>query len=317
MRLVLSFAFFAAAAPAFAAPVYDAPDDVASVIRVEKQNAVDFNLNRLMSGYAPDAVVYDTTGPTIFKGHDQVLGDFKAGEAGITSVWASFPSITVFSDGTMACAATQMSFNVTRTGGVKSQLNMRQLDVLRKVNGKWLVLQEHISFPTDPKSGRSLIDAPQTPAAALSFTENPFAGPPVAPDLAAGQIKDWVTAFATTPTVDGVLNLMGPGDQALIFDMFAPAPLQGQKAILAAYTPGFAQLAGASVSYVDFGAVSDGYIGGEIDTQSLRMKMKNGTAQSWKLRESDCLHQVGGRWYSVFDEVSFPPDWKTGKAIMN
>jgi hypothetical protein len=45
--------------------------------------------------------------------------------------------------------------------------------------------------------------------------------------------------------------------------------------------------------------------------------MKDGSTVNWLLRQSDCLHNVGGHWLSVFDELSFPMDPKTGKAVMN
>jgi hypothetical protein len=34
------------------------------------------------------------------------------------------------------------------------------------------------------------------------------------------------------------------------------------------------------------------------------------------LRESDCMHRIGGKWYSFFEMNSFPMDPETGKSIM-
>ncbi len=317
MRRTLSLVLAIIATPAFAKPVYNSAADVQAITRIEKTNANELNINAVIANYSSNAVLYDFAGPGIFKGHDQIISEFSTRTKPVKNLSVSFPSINVFSDGAMACAAVQMVDEVTLKTGAKSQLSLRQLDVLRKVNGKWRVVQEHISVPTDPKTSLALTDAPVTPATPIEFPTNPFAGPRGVRAGAQAQIKDWTVAFADAPSADAVLKLMGPGDHLLIFDMFFPAPVQGQKALLTAYAPGFAQLASASVSFDDFNADSDGYIGAQIDTQRLAVKLKNGGTMVWTLRQSDCLHQVGGRWFSVFDALSFPLDVKTGKAVMN
>jgi hypothetical protein len=53
-----------------------------------------------------------------------------------------------------------------------------------------------------------------------------------------------------------------------------------------------------------------------MDTQKLAIKLKNGSTLNWEIRQSDCLHNVGGKWYSMLDELSFPADMTTGKAVM-
>jgi hypothetical protein len=151
----------------------------------------------------------------------------------------------------------------------------------------------------------------------VAFDENPFAGPPVDPMIARLQIKRWMEKFANAASADEVPGLLGPGNDFMIFDMFAPAPLQGKPAVLAVYTPEFAPIKSFKARFTDFTADSDGYIGAQIDTQNIDVLMKNGTAAKQRLRQSDCLHYAGGKWYSVFDELSFPVDLQTGKAVMN
>ena len=123
--------------------------------------------------------------------------------------------------------------------------------------------------------------------------------------------------FATTFTVPGFLNLVGPGNNELIFDTFAPAPLHGQATLTAAYAPVLAQVASVDASLPQFFALSDGWIGAQQDKQILTIKMKNGSTLHWTLRQSDCLHYEDGNWYSVFDELSFPVNLKTGQAAMS
>ncbi len=39
--------------------------------------------------------------------------------------------------------------------GSKTHLVVRFTDVLRKSAGKWLIVQEHVSFPVDPTTGKA------------------------------------------------------------------------------------------------------------------------------------------------------------------
>jgi ketosteroid isomerase-like protein len=317
MRLALSLVLILAAAPAFAKPVYNAPADVQAVTQLEKKNAAELDMGQLLAGYAPDLVVYDLIAPGLYKGRAQFVKNVQPQLAAVKSLTLSLPSINVLSDGTMACAAVQMHFDTVFKNGSTSSVGYRQLDVLRRLNGKWQVVEEQLSFPADPKTGLSLPNAPQTAVAPIEFSTDPFAGRRVSVATAKAQIKDWVVRFAVATNLDDTMALMGPGDDEVIFDMFSTVPLQGRQAITAAYAPLVARMASVAVSFPDFRADSDGYIGAQIDTQKLVIKMKDGSTVNWLLRQSDCLHNVGGHWFSVFDELSFPMDPKTGKAVMN
>jgi ketosteroid isomerase-like protein len=218
------------------------------------------------------------------------------------------------SDGSMACAALQMHFDAVTKSGSKISLSLRQLDVLRKIDGKWLIEEENASFPADPKSGKSLTDYAITVPGPMDWGANPFPGPRVSEAEAKAGIRAWVQAFATAPDIQGALALVGPGDAVLFFDLFATAPLQGSQAIAAADGPGFAPIASVGADFTDFRADTDGLLGAQIDSQVLTIKMKQGSMATWQLRESDCLHYVNGKWYTLVDELSFPIDEKTGKA---
>ena len=44
---------------------------------------------------------------------------------------------------------------VTDKDGKAFTLVFRFTDVLRKMNGKWLIVHEHLSFPVDPETGKA------------------------------------------------------------------------------------------------------------------------------------------------------------------
>ncbi len=43
----------------------------------------------------------------------------------------------------------------TAKDGSKTHAVVRTTDVLRKSNGKWRIVQEHVSFPVDPTTGKA------------------------------------------------------------------------------------------------------------------------------------------------------------------
>jgi len=64
-----------------------------------------------------------------------------------------------------------------------------------------------------------------------------------------------------------------------------------------------------------FVAASDGRFGIQIDTQDIKLTLRNGTTTTLSLRQSDCLRRTASGWKSFFEMISFPVDAKTGKAI--
>jgi ketosteroid isomerase-like protein len=321
MRLTLtalSLNLTLAAAPALAAPpVFNAPKDVAAITALEKFNAISLNTSAVVANYAPGAVVYDIMLPGVYQGRAQITAGFAPQLQAIKTLATTFPSMDVFSDGTMACAATQLHFSVVLKSGTSLHASVRELDILQKTGGRWQVSLQHFSYIADPKTGKMILDWKMTPAPALQWSASPFTGSPAPASTRAASIRAWTMQFATVGTVPDFLNLLGPGDNELVFDTFAQAPLHGQAALTAAYGPGLAQVTSASASLPQFFELSDGWIGAQQDTQILTLKMKNGSTAHWTVRQSDCLHYANGKWYSVFDELSFPLDLKTGQAAMS
>ena len=43
----------------------------------------------------------------------------------------------------------------TRANGSKKDLNVRVTDVYRKIHGRWLIVQEHVSVPVDIGTGKA------------------------------------------------------------------------------------------------------------------------------------------------------------------
>ena len=114
------------------------------------------DLNRVMAMYTKDehAVYFDAFVPRQYVGYTAYRKDY----ANFFKLFPG-PSSSTISDlrvtasGTLAYASSIDRWTVTGTDKKAVTMIFRSTDVFRKVNGKWLVIHEHLSFPVDPVTG--------------------------------------------------------------------------------------------------------------------------------------------------------------------
>ena len=114
------------------------------------------DVDGIMSVYAPDVFVFDVVPPRQYSGWDAYKKDWQ-------SVFSSFagPATNTVSDlnitvvGPVAYAHYIDDGTMTAADGTKSHMVVRSTDVWRKQNGKWLIVQEHNSFPVDLATGKA------------------------------------------------------------------------------------------------------------------------------------------------------------------
>jgi ketosteroid isomerase-like protein len=204
---------------------------------------------------------------------------------------------------------------VTKKDGTEMKMALRQLDGLKKVNGSWLIVQQHISLPIDQKAGMGLINASMPARGLLQWPAQPLPGPATTPALAKKEIRSWLTVGALSPDVNSLMKYYGPTDDVLVYDL-GPQEFRGLKET----RDGFAAVMNMTAPHMDlkeFEVDSDGNLGVQIDTQQVSLTPKGGKPISFTLRQSDCMRHVGDKWYSVFEELSATVDPATGKAVMN
>lgn len=312
----LSVGLALAASPALAVPVFNAPADVKAINAIEKILSYSLNIDQILPFYAPGTVIYDAPLHGNYYGRAGAKSGYEPQLKALKYVTGVIQDYNIISDGTMACALVQTHNAGELQNGAPFAVSIRQMDMFRKINGTWQIEFEHISYPVDAKTGAAVLDGQITPAGQLNISSNPFPGPHISPADARTGIRAWTTQFAVAATVPDFLKTVGPGDDIIIYDLFAPGALHGQKVISDTYGPGFAGLASTNVTFTQFYEDSDGYLGAQMDTQKLAIKLKNGSTMNWEIRQSDCLHNVGGKWYTMLDELSFPANMATGKAVM-
>jgi ketosteroid isomerase-like protein len=116
------------------------------------------NVDQIMSCYAPGKMlfVFDAVPPREYAGWDAYKRDWEglfSAYPGPLSNAISGQSITVV--GTVAYGHNIQSGYFTAKDGSRLNVAVRVTDVYRKIGGKWLIVQEHVSFPVDIATGKA------------------------------------------------------------------------------------------------------------------------------------------------------------------
>lgn len=138
-----------------------AATDKAAIEALEKQYNDAFNardVNGIMSCYATGKrlFVFDAVPPREYPSWDAYKKDWEglfSTYPGPVSNAISEQSITVI--GTVGYGHNVQAATFTRKDGSKLNITVRVTDVYRELNGKWLIVQEHVSVPVDLESGKA------------------------------------------------------------------------------------------------------------------------------------------------------------------
>jgi ketosteroid isomerase-like protein len=150
-----TLAVYAQAAPPAAG------DDKAAIEALEQSYNDAFNaknVNAIMACYAPGKglFVFDAVPPREYPSWDAYKRDWEglfAANPGPVSNAISEQSITVV--GLVAYGHNIQTAHFTAKDGSQTTAVVRVTDVYRKINGKWLIVLEHVSFPVDMATGKA------------------------------------------------------------------------------------------------------------------------------------------------------------------
>jgi ketosteroid isomerase-like protein len=136
-------------------------DDKAAIEALEQQYIKGFNakdVNAIMAIYAPgdQLFVFDAVPPRQYPSWDAYRKDWEELFAAYPGpVTDSMTDLNITVVGPVAYARHVEASQFTRKDGTKVDAVVRVTDVFRKLNGKWLIVQEHVSFPVDIDSGKA------------------------------------------------------------------------------------------------------------------------------------------------------------------
>jgi ketosteroid isomerase-like protein len=150
---------------AFAAPVHAADKaagrDKAAIEALEARFAAAFNaknVNAIMRVYEPgqSLFVFDVTPPRQHVGWANYQADWEGTiKATPGPIHFSISHLSVTVVGPVAYGHSIQKVLFTRANGAKAELVVRVTDVYRKIHGRWLIVQEHVSVPVDIDTGKA------------------------------------------------------------------------------------------------------------------------------------------------------------------
>jgi ketosteroid isomerase-like protein len=124
------------------------------------------DLDAIMKFYIPgnDLFVFDVGVPRQHVGWEDYKKDwhdFLALYPGPIKFTVS--DLSVMSDGKIAYGHSIQHLSGAMADGSSSDMTVRVTDVYRKIDGKWLIVQEHVSVPIDFSSGKPVPDMMSKP----------------------------------------------------------------------------------------------------------------------------------------------------------
>jgi ketosteroid isomerase-like protein len=136
--------------------------DLADIKALEDKFMTAFkakDIDAIMQAYVPDdsLLVFDATPPREYKGAQAYRKDwegFLAMFPGPLEADISDLDVTV-GGGDVAYGSSIQHGIGTAKNGKKTEFTVRVTDGYKKVNGKWLIAHEHVSFPVDIATGKA------------------------------------------------------------------------------------------------------------------------------------------------------------------
>jgi ketosteroid isomerase-like protein len=115
------------------------------------------DLNGIMAYYDPDetAVLFDSVPPRQYVGATAIRKDWE-------QFLATFPTTMHFdlldwkaeASGDLAYGHGFVRVTGTAKDGTQQDMTVRLTDVYKRINGKWVTIHEHVSWPVDPVTGK-------------------------------------------------------------------------------------------------------------------------------------------------------------------
>lgn len=118
------------------------------------------NVEQVMACYAPGSAVraFDIVPPLECSGHDAYRKNYEQFFAMYRGpIELELRDLQVVASSDMAFITVLERMAGTLTDGQKSEMWVRVTSVLRKMEGRWLIVHDHVSVPVDFASGTALL----------------------------------------------------------------------------------------------------------------------------------------------------------------
>ena len=116
------------------------------------------DVSGIMKGYVPgnELFVFDVSVPRQYVGFEAYKKDWEDFFAGFPGPVDKFEvqDLSIVTGDKLAYSHSIQPAIMTAKDGSKFNLTVRVTDCYRKINGKWLITQEHVSVPVDMSTGK-------------------------------------------------------------------------------------------------------------------------------------------------------------------
>jgi uncharacterized protein (TIGR02246 family) len=120
----------------------------------------------VMKLYTPgnDLVIFDVIPPRQYVGWDAYKKDFESTFAGIKGpMHFDIRDLSITAEGKLAYSHSIQHVAWANPDGSPAEMTVRVTDVYRKIDGKWLIVHEHVSVPVDMSTGKPIPDMMSKP----------------------------------------------------------------------------------------------------------------------------------------------------------
>ncbi|TDD16541.1 DUF4440 domain-containing protein [Kribbella turkmenica] len=140
---------------------HNAPDekDIRERVDVLVEAVTNRDLDTVRTVFAPDLVSYDIVPPLRHLGAEakwqnwiDVFTTYQA------PIGYEVRDLSVVVDGDLAVVHSLNRIDGTLTNGARNEYWLRWTACWRRLDGEWLIAHDHVSVPTDFRSGRSVLD---------------------------------------------------------------------------------------------------------------------------------------------------------------
>jgi ketosteroid isomerase-like protein len=116
------------------------------------------DIDAIMKVYVPDETlfVFDVVPPREYVGAKSYRDDWKTFLSGFSgTITMAISDLAVTAQGSLAFSHSVQRLTGTGVDGKPIDVTVRVTDDYHKINGKWLIVQEHVSVPVDLATGKA------------------------------------------------------------------------------------------------------------------------------------------------------------------
>ena len=140
-------------------PTADPAKDVEAITALEHQLGATTTAAAAMPFFAPGSlpVSYDVV-PGVLRGAEAIEANFAALYGGGAHARHEFTELTVAVEGSLGYAFSLQRYTGVLKDGRPLDVTTRQTDIWRKIDGRWLIVHQHVSYPMDKKTGLAVTE---------------------------------------------------------------------------------------------------------------------------------------------------------------